>query len=112
MIVVDTNAISELMRPSPELRVKRWFDAQPNGQLYLATTSLAELLSGLGTMPAGQRRDGLQELLERLRTKWFSGRVLPFTEEAAERYGILVSNARRQGRTILIADGQIAAIAA
>jgi predicted nucleic acid-binding protein len=112
MIVVDTNAISELMRPLPDSRVMRWFNSQADGRLYLATTSLAELLSGLSSMPNGQRKTGLKELLETLRTLWFAGRVLAFTEEAAESYGRIVSGARQRGRAISIPDGQIAAVAA
>lgn len=63
-------------------------------------------------MPEGRRKSGLQQLLERLRTKWFVERVLPFTEEAAARYGSIVSDARKRGRAISIPDGQIAAVAA
>jgi len=82
--VVDTNVISEVMRPVPEPRVLRWLNAHADETLYLSTTILAELLSGLEAMTDGQRKLGLQELLHRLRAEWFAGRVLPFTEEAAE----------------------------
>jgi predicted nucleic acid-binding protein len=110
-LLLDTNVISEVMRPQPDLRVMGWMNAQDGTQLFLSTTSLAELLSGLANMPDGQRKIGLQALLKRLRTNWFAGRVLPFTEDAAERYGIVVSDARRRGRAISVPDGQIAAIA-
>lgn len=110
--LVDTNVISEVMRPVPEPRVLRWIDVQAEHGVYLSTTSLAELLSGLAAMPDGQRKLGLQELLRRLRGEWFAGRVLPFTEEAAERYGAIMSHARARGRRIELVDGQIAAVAA
>jgi len=110
--LIDTNVVSEVMRPLPEPRVLLWMNAQPDKRLYLSTTILAELLSGLAAMPDGQRKLGLQALLRRLRGDWFAGRVLPFTEEAAERYGEIVSRARGRGRAIEMADGQIAAVAA
>src|SRR5271163_3792187 len=110
--LIDTNVVSEVMRPLPEPRVLQWVNAQPEKRLYLSATILAELLSGLAAMPDGQRKLGLQELLRRLRGDWFAGRVLPFTEEAAERYGEIVSRARGRGRVIEMADGQIAAVAA
>jgi predicted nucleic acid-binding protein len=100
------------MRPLPEPRVLQWVNAQPEKRLYLSTTILAELLSGLAAMPDGQYKPGFEELLRRLRGDWFAGRVLPFTEEAAERYGEIVSRARRRGRAIEMADGQVAAVAA
>lgn len=100
------------MRPAPESCVLRWIDAQAEKGLYLSTTTLAELLSGLSAMPDGRRKLGLEELLRRLCEEWYSGRVLPFTEEAAERYGGIMSRARANGRRIELADGQIAAVAA
>jgi predicted nucleic acid-binding protein len=110
-LLIDTNVVSEVMRPLPEPRVLQWLNAQPDTRLYLSSTILAELLSGLAAMPDGQRKLGLQKLLRRLREDWFAGRVLPFTVEAAERYGDIVSRARRRGRAIEMADGQIAAVA-
>lgn len=112
MIVVDTNVLSEVMRPLPDARVLRWFDQQPYEGLYLSATSLAELLAGLGKMPDGQRKAGLHGLLETLRKRWFARKILAFSEEAAEHYARLTSEARRHGRAISMADGQIAAVAA
>ncbi len=57
MIVLDTNVVSELMRPSPDHSVVMWFAQQPTTDLYISTVSEAELRYGVEILPAGQRRD-------------------------------------------------------
>jgi predicted nucleic acid-binding protein len=79
--LIDTNVVSELMRPDPEPRVLQWVNLQPDKRLYLSTTILAELLSGLARMPDGQGKLGFEELLRRLRgeedaqSRWPTGRL-------------------------------------
>lgn len=112
MIVVDTNVISEPMRPAGNPNVERWLDSEmAAGRLFLASTSLGELLSGMGRMPLGKRRAELEIKLElELRTR-FRRRVLAFDEAAARAYALITERARTRGIAVSIADGQIAAIA-
>lgn len=112
MILVDTNVISEAMRPHGDPRVRNWLDRQPAEGLFLSATSLAETLVGVESLPDGKRKQSLVEAIERLRGHLFSSRLLPFDEQAAGEYAVLVARARRSGRIISISDGQIAAIAA
>jgi predicted nucleic acid-binding protein len=65
MIVLDTNVISEPLRQAPESRVIEWIDAQPIETLYLSAITVAELRFGVASLPAGKRRDRLQESLEK-----------------------------------------------
>ena len=111
MIILDTNVVSGAMRPLLNPVVQSWLDTQINTDLYLATTSLAELRLGIEILPEGRRRSLLASELDWLLEQVFADRVLPFDANAARAYGEVVSRARRRGRPIEIADGQIAAIA-
>ena len=112
MIVLDTNVISEPLRQAPESRVIEWIDEQPVETLYLSAITVAELRFGVASLPAGKRRDRLQESLEKRALPLFAGRVLPFDMSASQSYGELMAKARTAGLAIGTADGYIAAIAA
>jgi hypothetical protein len=111
MIVLDTNVISELMKPVSSPVVERWIDEQIAETLFLTASSLSELLVGIEIMPAGRRKRSLNALLEDTVKRILDARVLPFDETAARAYSTLVARARRNGRAISLLDGQIAAIA-
>jgi predicted nucleic acid-binding protein len=111
-LLVDTNVVSEMMHPQMHPAVGRWLDKMEADNLFLASTSLAELRFGVAILPTGQRRTNLSASLDHLLTSLFLGRVLAFDALTAEQFGILVSGARLRGWPIDIADGQIAAIAA
>ena len=111
MIVLDTNVISEPMKPGGSAAVLAWLNRQAVDTLYLAATSLAELLVGIQMLPGGKRRVGLEAALAKLLADLFGPRVLPFDQHAATLYATLVGRARTAGKTISVADGQIAAIA-
>ena len=111
MIVLDTNVVSEAMRPAPNPDVVGWLNAQAIDTLYLASVTLAELLFGIGALPAGARRDRLSRALDRL-LALFPGRVLPFDQEAARRYANMAVTARAVCRPLPTTDGYLAATAA
>lgn len=112
MIVLDTNVVSEPMKPGGSAAVLAWLDRQVADTLYLTATSLAELLVGIQTLPDGKRKAGLDAALTELMAGLFGPRILPFDQQAALAYASLVGRARAAGRAISVADGQIAAIAA
>lgn len=112
MIILDTNVISEPLRPTPESLVVRWIDGQAPETLYLSAVTIAELRFGLASLPAGKRRSRLQESLETQILPLFAGRVLAFDLPASEAYGRLMAKARAAGLAISAADGYIAATAA
>ncbi len=113
MIILDTNVISEPLRQAPESRVIEWIDAQALETLYLSAITVAELRFGMASLPAGKRRDRLQESLEKQILPLFAGRVLPFDILASQAaYSELMSKARAAGLAISTADGYIAATAA
>jgi hypothetical protein len=112
MIVLDTNVISEPLKPLADPVVLRWLDAQDPETLYLTATNLAEILIGIELLPAGKRKRGMELYLQSLLTKLFAGRFLSFDREAAIAFALLGSRAAAKGYSISVADCQIAAIAA
>ena len=111
MIIVDTNVVSELLRPTPEPRVEGWLAAQDGFDIYLTAISEAELRYGVAIMDNGKRRDGLADAIDRILRDDMAGRVLAFDSAAAEAYATIAASRRAAGRPIAQADCQIAAIA-
>jgi toxin FitB len=112
MIVLDTNVISEPLKPRADPTVIRWLDEQDSESLYLTATALSEVLIGIALLPAGKRKRGLELAMGSLQTKLFAGRFLSFDREAAIAFALLGSRATAKGYSISVADCQIAAIAA
>ena len=110
MIVLDTNVISEAMRPEPHPAVRAWLNDQAAETLYLSSVTLAELLFGVAALPAGKRKEMLAQAVDGL-MGLFRGRVLPFDADAARHYAELAMTARSAGRGFPTPDGYIAAIA-
>ena len=111
MILLDTNVISEPLRPAGDAAVLAWIDEQIVETLYLSAISLAELRLGMATLPAGKRKDVLHSSFEQRVLPLFAGRILPFDSAASEAYAVLRARARVQGKAIAPADGYIAATA-
>lgn len=112
MIVLDTNVISEPLKPLPHAGAVAWLDRQPKVSLYLCAPVLMEVLLGIALLPGGKRRNGLAATVQKLLANYFADRFLAFESEAAAAYASLASRAAARGYTISIGDCQIAAIAA
>ena len=111
MIVLDTNIISEMMKTSPSLQVMTWIDEQTVSELFITTITIAEIVYGLHALPAGHRRNQLEDAFHNTISSAFEYRVLGFDELSAHRYGQLMADRKKLGRPLAILDGQIAAIA-
>ena len=111
MIVLDTNVVSEPLKPRPDGAVLHWLDRQAPATLYLTTISQAELLAGVPALPAGKRRTELQSVLNNEFVSLFADRILVFAERSAATYAQVVSAANAAGNPINFADAAIAAIA-
>jgi toxin FitB len=110
MIVLDTNVLSEAMKPSPEPAVARWIMRERGADLFTTAVSEAEILYGVATLPDGRRKHDL-EAAARSVLYLFTGRILPFDSLAAREFALIVADRRRAGRPIDNLDAQIAAIA-
>ena len=111
MILLDTNVVSEAIKPEPYPSVLAWLDAQAGETLFLSSITVAELLFGIGVLPDGRRKATLAARIDSLLNQ-FAGRILPFDTAAARSYADLAVKARRTGRGFPTPDGYIAAIAA
>jgi predicted nucleic acid-binding protein len=112
MIILDTNVISEPLKPKADAAVVAWLDRQDAETLFLTATNLSELLVGIELLPSGKRKKGMAAAMEKLLARLFADRFLAFDREAASAYAFLISRAIAKGYVIGVADGQIAAIAA
>lgn len=110
MILLDTNVVSEVMKPAASPVVQAWLNHQAITTMYLSSVTLAELLFGVGVLPAGKRQDNLAQALDGL-TGLFKDRILPFDTDAARQYARLAVKARVAGKGFPTPDGYIAAIA-
>lgn len=110
MIVLDTNVISEIFRPSPEPRVVEWL-VSLTGDVAITSITLAELLAGVRRLPNGRRKDELAQRIDEAVAPYRGSRsVLAFDTDAAERYAEVLASREAAGAPVSTADAQIAAI--
>ena len=110
MIVLDTNVISELMRPQPDAGVLGWMDRQPMRSIWTTTVTLYELRSGILSMRTGRKRTMLNEFFERWLETVLERRILNFDTEAAERAAEITAVRTTKGRPVDSRDTMIAGI--
>jgi len=111
MIVLDSNVVSELMRPAPDPRVLHWFSNQIAEDLHVTAVTMAEIFHGIELIATGRRRDVLRAGAEKMFGDVFADRVLTFEDRAAYAFSQIASTRRRQGKPMSQVDAQIAAIA-
>ncbi len=109
-IVLDTNVLSELMKPQGSQTIKSWGAAQPRKNLFTTSINQAEILSGIAIMPEGKRSRALQELAQAMFTEDFVGQILFFDSDAANCFAQITRDRRKEGKPIAQTDAQIAAI--
>jgi predicted nucleic acid-binding protein len=111
VIVLDTNVLSEALKPLPSPIVLDWLAGQDPSSVFTTTITQAEILFGVETLPAGRRRMRLLAAVEKIFAEEFEGRILPFDEDAARAFAEIVATRGRAGRPITQFDAMIAAIA-
>jgi len=111
MILLDTNVVSELMRPAPSDTVENWISGHPTASLFITAITEAELRYGVALLTEGQRKRSLLVQVEAMLVEDFADRILPFDSSAASAYAQIAATRRQAGRPITQADAQIAAIA-
>jgi len=111
VIILDTNVVSELMRPVPSSQIAKWFSKFSADDLHSSSITLAEILYGIELLPLGKRKTELLAGAKRLFDIVLENRILVFDEPAAQHFSQIASRRRRLGRPIAEFDAQIAAIA-
>lgn len=110
MIILDTNVLSEILRPAPEPRVVEWLEEQPRASIFTTTITRGEILYGIRVLPAGKRRNGLWNAAMEMFDTDFNDLVLSFDSVAADAYAEISAARRVAGRPISQPDAQIAGI--
>jgi len=111
MIILDTNVLSELMRPKPSPRVVQWVGNQPEAELFTTTITEAEIFYGIELLAKGKRRGELLEAADAMFAEDMAGRIFSFESDSARVFSRIAATRRTLGRPINHADAQIAAIA-
>ena len=109
MIVLDTNVLSDTMRPVPSPAVVAWLNRQDIRTLYITAVSLAELRFGIARLDDGRKKADLSKRLDLMLAQVFEGRILPFTAATAQIFADGMAAARRNGNAVGFQDGMIAA---
>lgn len=110
MIVLDTNVLSELLRPGPDPGVVGWIESLPAASVFTTAVTQSEILYAIAILPSGQRRASLQAAVSGIFAEDLAGRVLPFDGAAAEQYADIAAARRSAGQPISQFDAQIVAI--
>jgi toxin FitB len=111
VILLDTNVISELVRPSPDPAVESFLRRQPPETVFTSAVCEAEIRYGLARLPRGRRRDDLTNRVAVLLATGFPDQILPFDSACAILYGEIRANREAAGKPIAVEDGMIAATA-
>ena len=111
MVILDTNVLSEALKPRPLDIVLSWLAAQEPSSVFVTAVTQAEILYGVEALPLGKRRTALLAAVEKIFAEEFGGRILPFEEDAAHAFAKIVPARNAAGRPISQFDAMIAAIA-
>lgn len=111
MIVLDTNVLSEVLRPVPESSVMAWLANQPRASLFTTAVTRGEILYGIRLLSDGKRRRGLGDAAIKIFDEDFAGHVLSFDSEAADMYAEISASRRTAGKPISQFDSMIVAMA-
>lgn len=111
MIILDTNVLSELLRPTPDTHVVTWLASQPRAALFTTSVTRGEILYGIRLLPEGKRRETLWEAVSGIFNQDMAGQVLSFDSDAADAYAEIAADRKNQGKPISQFDAMIAAVA-
>jgi predicted nucleic acid-binding protein len=111
VIILDTNVLSEPMRPTPSEAVRRWVIAQRQDELFTTSITEAEMMLGVAEMAAGKRRSAMHEQVRMIFDENLGGHILAFDSRAAMEIENLPVRRTSKGDPILDPDILIAAIA-
>jgi len=109
--LLDTNCVSELIKPRPEARVVEWVEAADESVLFLSVLTLGEIRKGVAALPQSKRRTRLETWLEVDLQARFAGRILPIDSGIADRWGSMAAESKRKGKSLPVIDGLLAATA-
>lgn len=110
-VLIDTNVVSEILRPSLNPAVESWVTERPAAELHFSAVGESELRYGVAILPAGWLRKGLALAIDAILREDLEGRIPPFDSDAAHEYAATAAARRSAGRPVAPADCRVAAIA-
>ncbi|MBM3564220.1 MAG: type II toxin-antitoxin system VapC family toxin [Alphaproteobacteria bacterium] len=111
MILLDTNVVSEMMKPTGDVKARRWVDSHAEIDFYIATPVIAELRFGLALLPSGRKKDALTRACQTIEEEIFAGRILAFDQRAAHAFARLRAKRQTLGKPLAVMDAMVAGIA-
>ncbi len=114
MYLIDTNVISEMMRPRPEPQVAAFLDSIADEGLGLASVTVWEVLDGIGRLNPGRRRRDLADRFQDLLDELFEDRIVEWSLADARACARIMEEKRRRGEPLddHVPDAFLAAAAA
>ena len=109
--LLDTNVVSEWVKPRPDLNVVQWLADVDEDEIYLSVITFAELRQGVNLLPAGRRRDSLESWLRGDLPLRFDGRIFGVDLALADAWGALLAQSKRTGANLNVMDALLAATA-
>ena len=109
--LLDTNIVSELIKPKPDLRVKSWIDSTDEALLFLSVLTLGEIRKGIVKLQDASRRVALEAWFDGVLSLRFAGRILPIDRGVADRWGRLAGEATVRREPLPVIDALLAATA-
>lgn len=109
--LLDTNFISEIIKPIPNTAIVEWVRSADQVLLFVSVITFGELRRGVELLDNGRRKRALEQWISGDLTEWFGNRVLPVDRIVAEQYGVLGAASRKKGWGLESADALIAAAA-
>ncbi|MEF3367291.1 type II toxin-antitoxin system VapC family toxin [Methylocystis sp. 9N] len=111
MILLDTNVVSEMMKPTGDAKARGWMDSHAEIDFYLATPIIAELRFGLALLPSGRKKEALTRACQSIEEEIFAGRILPFDQRAAHAFARLRAKRQTLGKPLNVMDAIVASVA-
>ncbi len=109
--LLDTNCVSEMVSPRPERRVVEWMESTDERLLYLSVLTLGEIRKGVAALPQSRKRTNLESWLDIDLQVRFARKILPIDPGVADRWGLMVSEAKARGKSLPVIDSLLAATA-
>ncbi|MFZ3179670.1 MAG: type II toxin-antitoxin system VapC family toxin [Methylocystis silviterrae] len=111
MILLDTNIVSEMMKPMGDGNIRRWMDSYSEVDFFIATPVIAELRFGLALLPDGRKKEALTRACDTIEAEIFAGQILTFDQRAAHAFARLRAKRQALGKLLNVMDALVASIA-
>ena len=109
--LLDSNVVSEWMKPRPNIHVVEWLAAADEDSVYLSVLTFAEIRHGVEQLPAGRRRESLMSWLEDELPARFHSRILIVDLAVAASWGAMMARSNHAGFNLNVMDALFAATA-